>query len=166
MKNFIGLHDFMERFGTQEQCEQWIRLIRWPAGFFCPRCGEKEKITYIPTRKKYQCNPCKYQCSLIAGTIFENTKLPLSKWFLAAYLILTTKKGISGPELARKVDIGQDTAWYLKEKILCVLGRIKAFSLFGVIEIDETFLGGQETRISSWKGRHAGDRHGYGRTTT
>jgi hypothetical protein len=144
MKGFVGLHDFVERLGTQAQCEEWIRMCRWPNGFRCPRCSETKRVSYIRTRRKWQCNACKYQCSLIAGTIFENTKLPLQKWFLAAYFILTTKKGISGPDLARKIDVGQDTAWFLREKITCVLDRLKALSLFGVVEVDETFIGGKK----------------------
>jgi transposase-like protein len=152
MKGFLGLHDFLERFGTNDRCSEWLRLTRWPGGFFCPRCGEKDRVSYIKTRHKHQCNACRYQCSLIAGTIFENTKLPLTKWFLAAYLILTTKKGISTPELARKLDVAESTAWFLEQKILLVLGQSKDLPLFGIVEADETFIGGKKPGTSRGRG--------------
>jgi transposase-like protein len=144
MKGFPGLLEFTRNFGDDDACHEYLRLARWNDGYECSRCGETERWIYLSDRRKYECYACNYQCSVTAGTILQDTKLPLSKWFLAAYFLLTTKKGISGPELARKLDIAQSTAWFLTQKILKVLGRDQALPLFGIIEVDETYIGGRK----------------------
>lgn len=144
MKAFPGLLEFLRTFGDDDACHEYLRSARWHGAYECGRCGETERWIYLKERRKYECYCCHYQCSGTAGTILQNTKLPLAKWFLAAYFLLTTKKGISGPELARKVGVAESTAWFLTQKILKVLGRDQALQLFGLVEVDETYIGGRK----------------------
>lgn len=144
MKGFPGLLEFTRAFGDDEACYEYLRTARWGGRYECSRCGETERWIYLRERRKYECYACRYQCSVTAGTVLQDTKLPLSKWFLAAYFLLTTKKGVSGPELARKLDVAQSTAWFLTQKILKVLSRDQALPLFGLVEVDETYIGGRK----------------------
>lgn len=143
-----SLADFLDRFPDDQACRDWFQQVRWGENAFeCPDCGEDEHWTYLENRKVFQCNACRTQTSLTSGTILDNTKLDLWDWFLAAYLILTTKRGISTPELARKVGISQKTAWFVKHKLLETLGPEDAARLFGLVEVDEAFLGGQTENV-------------------
>ena len=101
---------FREAYGTEEQCRAVVEKLRWPAGFVCPVCGGCEG-TRLSTRPKIQCRACRHQVSLTAGTIFHATKLPLTSWFLAMWLIATAKNGISSVELGRRLGIKQTNAW-------------------------------------------------------
>lgn len=148
MADTLSLRDFLDQFPDEHACWTHLREIRWgPDGFKCPTCGETEHWGVIQTRKLFQCKTCRTQTSVTAGTIFQDTKLDLWTWFLAAYLVLTTKKGISTPELARKVGFSEKTAWFVKHKIVHTLGREQAAHLFGLIEVDEAFLGGRTTGV-------------------
>ena len=93
---------FREAYGTEEQCRAVVEKLRWPSGFVCPVCGGCEG-TRLSTRPKIQCRACRHQVSLTAGTIFHATKLPLTRWFLAMWLITTAKNGISSVELGRRL---------------------------------------------------------------
>ena len=89
---------FREGYGTEEQCRAVVEKLRWPKGFACPRCGSCEG-TRLSTRPVVQCRACRHQASLTAGTIFHATKLPLTTWFLAMWLVVTAKNGIGSVEL-------------------------------------------------------------------
>ena len=149
-----SLREFEERFPDEEACWQHVRRARWGEGFTCPRCGEAQRWGFVRTRSLFQCNRCHYQCSVTAGTILEDTKLALRTWFLAAFLVLTTKKGISTAELARKLGVHQETAWFLHQKLARVVRRSKGRELFGLVEADETFLFG--LRKPGGRGRGTG----------
>ena len=94
----VSLPEFMGLYGTEEQCFNALFEWRWPDGFICPKCGGKKRCQ-LNERKLQQCNACHHQTSVTAGTIFESTKLPLTKWFLGLYFITQDKKGISALEL-------------------------------------------------------------------
>lgn len=112
-----GLFEFMDTYGTEKQCEQALFQWRFPNGYVCPECGH---TTYcqLKCRKLLQCNHCGHQHSLISGTLFQNTKLPLTKWFLAMYLLTQSKTECSAMALKRALDVNYDTAWKLKHKLL------------------------------------------------
>lgn len=149
MADKLSLRDFLDHFPDEQACWNHLRDARWgPNGFECPRCGETERWGLLQTRKLFQCKRCRHQTSVTSGTIFQDTKLELWTWFLAAYLILTTKKGISTPELARKVGFSEKTAWFVKHKIVHTLGREQASQLFGLVEVDEAFLGGKTPDVN------------------
>jgi len=140
-----SIPEFYERFPDQDACWHHLREERWGEDAFeCPACGEDEHWGLIETRKLFECYACGRQTSIKVGTVLEDSKLDLHTWFLAAYLVLTTKKGISTPELARKVGISQRSAWFVMHRLTHVLGEAQAEDLFGVVEADETFLGGKD----------------------
>ena len=133
---------FREAYGTEEQCRAVVEKLRWPSGFICPLCGGCEG-RWLSTRPKIQCRSCRHQVSLTAGTIFHATKLPLTSWFLAMWLVATAENGISSVELGRRLGIKQTNAWALKQKIMAVMaGREGEKRLDGRIEMDDVYLGG------------------------
>lgn len=154
MAHVLSLPEFLAKFPNDEACWRHLVRARWPNGFQCPRCRENERFGFIETRNLFQCNACQYQASVTAGTIMEDTKLPLTQWFLAAHLVLTTKKSITSHELARKLGVKQETAWYLQQRLARVVRRAYGRNLFGLVEVDETYVGGK-TRID---GRGSGKR--------
>lgn len=143
MARLLSVTEFLAMFPNDEACWQHLRQARWGEGFQCPRCGETEHWGFIRTRKLFQCNACQYQASVTAGTIMEDTKLSLTTWFLAAYFVLTTKKGISSPDLARKLGTTQTTAYFLHQKLARVVQRRYGRQLFGLVEVDESYVGGK-----------------------
>ena len=101
---------FRERFGTEEACREALFQMRWREGLTCPACGGAS-FCRLRTRKVFQCNRCKKQLSLTAGTVFQDSKLPLTTWFAAIYQLTQAKGGISSIELARRLGVRQPTAW-------------------------------------------------------
>lgn len=142
----LSLSEFMQRYGSEQQCEQALIAARWPQGWRCPRCNGSQ---YWPTqdshaRRLWQCAGCDYQCSVTAGTVLEHTRLPLTKWFLALYLLTQHKNGISALSLKRHLGIGYHSAWLLKHKLLQAMClRDQARPLAARVEIDDAYLGGQ-----------------------
>ena len=133
---------FREAYGSEEKCRAVVEKLRWPSGFVCPICGGCEG-TRLSTRPKIQCRACRHRVSLTAGTIFHSTKLPLTAWFLAMWLIATAKNGISSVELGRRLGIKQTNAWAMKQKIMAVMaGREDKRRLDGRVEMDDVYLGG------------------------
>ena len=133
---------FREAYGTEERCRAAVEKLRWPKGFVCPLCGSREG-RWLSTRPKIQCRACRRQVSLTAGTIFDATKLPLTSWFLAMWLVATAKNGISSVELGRRLGIKQTNAWAPKQKVMHVMaGREGRKRLDGRVEMDDAYLGG------------------------
>ena len=150
-----GLSDgaFREAFGTEEQCRSALVRLRWRDGFVCPSCDHRGHCV-LAGRGLYQCNRCKKQTSLTAGTIFHATKLPLVTWFAAIHLIVTAKNGISSVELGRRLGVKQPTAWTMKQKIMAVMARREGEKpLSGRVEMDDAYLGGE--RSGGKRGRGA-----------
>ena len=138
----MSLPEFLESYGTEEQCFKALYDWRWPNGFECPECGSKE-CCQLTTRKLMQCNKCHLQTSITARTIFAATKLPLKKWFLGMYFLTQDKKGISSLELMRKLGISYKAAWRMKHKLMQVMQeRDENKPLSGFVEIDDAYLGG------------------------
>jgi transposase-like protein len=141
----LSLPEFQRHYGTEEQCEAALEQARWPDGFRCPRCnGQEHGLVYGRRLKRYQCRTCSHQATLTAGTIMQATKLPLTTWFLAFYLIGQAKTGISSLELSRHLGVKYDTAWLLHNKILrAMTEREEAYLLRGKIQMDDSYLGGE-----------------------
>ena len=98
----MSLPEFIQCFGTEAACVDALQRARWPAGFVCPRCGGSAHcIVGSGSRRRFQCNACHVQTSMTAGTLFASTKLPLTTWFLAIYLLSQAKTGLSAPSSAR-----------------------------------------------------------------
>jgi transposase-like protein len=144
---------FRARYGTEEQCRAELFSWRWPDGFICPVCQGTAYVE-IKHRKLYQCSRCRRQASLIAGTIFHSTKLPLTTWFAAMYHLTQSKKGISSIELGRRLGVSQNTAWKLEQKLMQVmLERDHDQPLTGDrVEIDDAYLGGERSDGTTGRG--------------
>jgi transposase-like protein len=147
----MDLVTLMEDFGTEAACREALEELRWPEGVKCLRCGH-DKISHITTRNLFECAKCEYQFSVRTGTIFSDSKLPLSKWFLAAYIMCESRKGVSANQLKRMLRVSYKTAWYLCHRIRHAMFDEDAKPLTGVVEIDETLLGGK--RIGGGSGPH------------
>ena len=138
----INLVELIDRFHDEDRCRAYLEKMRWPDGVKCLRCGEKS-ISRRKQRHQFQCNSCRYDFSVTAGTIFHDTHLPLWKWFLAVYLIVEAKKGVSANQLKRTIGTTYKTAWYLSHRIRAALKEVDAQLLKGIVEADETFVGGK-----------------------
>jgi transposase-like protein len=138
----INLVSLIDRFHDEDACRKYMEELRWPNGVKCPRCGS-DKLSRIKKRAQFDCDSCRYQFSVTAGTIFRDTHLPLWKWFLAVYLIVEAKKGISANQLKRTIGVSYKTAWYLSHRIRAALKEVDAQLLKGIVEADETFVGGK-----------------------
>lgn len=145
-----GILSFLQRFPDEATCWQHLRDARWPDGFTCPMCSEDDDWIFLDERERWHCYACGHQASVTSQTILENTNLDLQTWFLAAYLVFTTKKGFSSYELARKLEVHQETAWYLQQRLALIAGPY-ARRLFGIVEVDESYIGGK--RDKETKGR-------------
>jgi hypothetical protein len=137
---------FRQRYGTEEQCQEALFELRWGRGWTCPRCGHGRHAA-LARRSLLQCNRCKHQVSLTAGTIFHGTKLPLVTWFQAIYHLSQSKGGISSLELGRRLGVRQPSAWLLKQKLMQAMAVREAAKpkLAGRIELDDAYLGGERS---------------------
>ena len=150
------LIEFMELYPTEEDCRQAIFEHRWPHGFSCRRCGH-DRAWSLRGRGLYECANCHYQGSVTSGTIFHKTRTDLRKWFLAIWLLASTKKAPSAAELARQLGVTVKTAWLVRRKIQHAMGRREGeFLLRGIVELDEGFLGGRRSRPASRGRRQPG----------
>src|SRR5437764_4888427 len=133
---------FLARFGTDEQCREYLFEARWPDGFRCAACGHDDAYS-LRTKIVHECVACRKQHSLLAGTIFEQTKTGLAKWFLAIYLVTSSKGGIAATELQRQLGFGSyQTAWTWLHKLRKAMVRPDRQPLAERVEADETHVGG------------------------
>ena len=139
----LSLPEFIQLYGTEENCEAALEQARWPEGFRCPRCECKEHgLIHGRRHKRYQCRSCRHQATLTAGTILEATKLPLTTWFLAFYLVGQAKTGISSLALRRHLGVNYRTAWLVHNKIMQAMKeRDGAYVLRGKVQVDDAYLG-------------------------
>lgn len=142
VKSDVNLVNLIERFGTDEKCREHLIELRWPRGVQCPRCKWKG-VSKVAERSQYDCNVCRYQFSVTSNTIFHDSHLPLWKWFLAIYLMIESKKGISACQVQRTLEITYKTAWFLCHRIRFAMRQVSADRLKGIVEIDETYIGGK-----------------------
>ena len=153
-----GLSDdaFEQRYPNEAACRKAWFAWRWPEGFECPRCAGTE-YSEIRDRHLLQCRQCRYQASLIAGTILQGSKLPMRVWFRAMHLLAQGKKGLSNIELGRRLGISTNAAWRLQHKLMqAMLERDRRYKLGSAgprVEIDDAYIGGQRTGEGSGRGR-------------
>ena len=141
----ISFFEFTKRFKDDEKCREHLFRIRWPEGFTCP-CCQNDSYYYIRKRKTYQCTNCRHQTSVTAGTIMDKTHIPLEKWYWAAYLVSTDKRGKSATALSRELDIGYKSAWYLLHRIRKAMSdREEETALAGIVELDDSYFGAAES---------------------
>ena len=136
----IDLLQLTETFHSEEICRETLARLRWPNGIECPRC-KSDKYGYDSNAYRYDCYGCGYSFTALAGTVFQDTKLPLRKWFMAVLLMVEAKKGISANQVKRTLGVSYKTAWYLCHRIRSAMAE--ANQLTGTIEVDETYVGGK-----------------------
>jgi transposase-like protein len=148
----MDLMKLMKECDTQDECRAILEELRWPNGVKCPHC-QSEKISRIRKRFQYDCDSCRYQFSVTAGTIFHDSHLPLPKWFAAVYLMCVSKKGMSALQLKSTLHTGYQTAWYLCHRIRAAMMEVAPKPLGGTVEIDETYVGGKKRRWRAKSGK-------------
>jgi transposase-like protein len=143
--------------GDEDACKTYLKARRWPNGVRCPRCGNAKVYELKARPFHWQCQACDpngYRFSVIAGTVFENTNKPLRDWFKVCHLMMTSKKGISSRQLWRYMGFGSlKTAWYMAHRVRAALIEPET-QLGGIVEVDETWVGGKDYN------RHADKRVG------
>jgi transposase-like protein/ribosomal protein L37AE/L43A len=144
MEDFPGtLPEFEARFATEEACRVYLGQLRWPDGFVCPRCGSRE--SWMMNRGLWLCRRCRRQVSVTAGTIFQSGHLPLTLWFRAMWYVTSQKNGASALGIQRILGLGSyETAWTWLHKLRRAMIRPGRERLRGLVEVDETYLGGLE----------------------
>jgi len=140
----MDLITLIERFPDDDACRRVLEQLRWPDGVACIRCGSMS-VWDIQKRNQYECKDCSYRFSVTAGTILNDSHLPLRKWFIATYLIVEAKKGISSRQLGRTLKVARKTEWYLSHRIREAMAQAMAKDapLSGTVEVDETYIGGR-----------------------
>ena len=151
----VTLLELTDRFPDDQSCWEYLKRVRWPRGFICPRCKGR-RSSFIETRKLWQCSACRHQVSLTAGTVFQGTRTPLRKWFLAIFFMARHKQGISALQLQRDLGLGNyQTAWTMMHKLRSGLAKRPHQLLRGDVEADETYIGGAR---SGKRGRGAANK--------
>jgi len=161
--NFDNVISITSYFNTKAKCREAIAEARWgkddEQDVVCPYCGKH----HCSKRKdgRYRCNGCLHNFSVTVGTIFEDSNLPLIKWFLAMYLISSHKKGISSHQLSRDLKVTQKTAWYVLQKVRALYKQDDGVAMSGEVELDEVYIGGKE----KWKHKSMRTPNTQGRST-
>jgi transposase-like protein len=142
-----NLFEFEKRFATDEGCRAYLIALRWPEGFRCPRCQSDRAW---PRRRGglIECATCRYKASVTAGTIFDRTRMPLTVWFHAMWLLTQQKNGASALSLQRQLGLTRyETTWMVLHKLRRAMVRRGRDRLHGTVEVDETYVGGDERDV-------------------
>lgn len=147
MQQGLSLPEFLSEYGTEDQCEAAMFKARWPHGFCCPTCQGSNATEFMRGKTRYwRCHACSHHTSLTSGTMMHQSQLPLTKWFLAIYLVTQSKTNIAALALMRQVEISWKAAWLLKHKIMeAMRQREEGQPLSGDVRIDDAYLGGERT---------------------
>lgn len=163
----MNLIEVMARFPTQEACIEHLERIRWRGTPVCPHCESTDVAHKNETQEKgevgrtgrYNCHTCRATFKVTQGTVFHGTKIPLQKWVLAISLVLNAKKSLSSHQLSRDLDLNQKTAWYIQTRIRAEMAnKTNPIVLQGIIEADETYIGGKPRKENKKEDREPAPR--------
>ena len=142
---FDSIIDIFEQLPDEKTAHQYLASIRWKHGIVCPHCGSMRKIHAFSDAKRYKCADCRKQFTVRVGTVFQGSPIALRKWIIAFWLMTSHRKGCPATQIERELRVSYKTAWFMMHRIRHVLGATNADSkLSGVVEIDETYIGGKE----------------------
>ena len=143
-KNDLSIHKFTEYFRDEQACKDYLFRLKWPKGFYCPKCGNQ--TASVTKRGQFQCKQCKHQTSITAGTLFHKSHLNLQLWFWAIYLFCRDKRGCSAVAIKNALNISYPTAWLMLQKIRsAMISRENDYILDGIVLVDEFYWGGKKT---------------------
>jgi len=159
----MNLIKIFQRFPDQEACVEYLERVRWRDRPTCPHCGGEHVARKDESGRvgRWNCHDCKSSFNVLSKTIMEKTRVPLQKWFLAVGLVVNAKKSISSPQLARDLDLNQKTAWYMLQRIRAAMVDGQSELLQGIVEADETYVGGKP-RKGNRKGGGKPNKRGRG----
>lgn len=162
IKQFDNLIQMMAAFPNEQSAIDHMTAIRWKHGAFCPHCGST-KAYHFSDHRTHKCCDCRKRFSIKVGTIFEDSKIELRKWFMAIWLLTSHKKGIASTQLAKDIGVTQKTAWFMTQRLRHA-AQTPSFNrpLEGEVEADETFIGGKEKNKHAWQ-RTGGKQGGSGK---
>jgi transposase-like protein len=150
----MTLLDIQRLFDTDDKCREVLVRLRWPNGVDCPRCHSTH-ISWIKTNKQFDCAECEYHFSVTAGTVFNDSHLPLTTWFTAVVLLVEARKGFSANQMKRTLGVSYKTAWYLCHRIRAAMREVDQPMLGGTVEMDETYVGGKKIGLGVYAGKKA-----------
>ena len=141
----MNLITIFSLYPDQEACIEHLEAVRWGDEAHCPHCGSAGVARKAERHRigRWNCRDCKSSFNVLSGTIFEKTKVELQKWFLAVGLVVNAKKSLSSYQLARDLELNQKTAWYMQQRIRAAMAADQAPMLQGIVEADETYVGGK-----------------------